>query len=143
MVKLHLIALLATSLGCGPLKAVVTAAAPGVIQCLRDPAAEREASRALSSDNPDKRLDELEGKSGLSRVTCALWEIIRSLGAAVQSGEMSVAQPPEGVARRPVDQPKLDAATRWLRARKQPTVPPESQTKGPSCQHCREVFPFS
>lgn len=123
--KLSLVLLLSASLGCTQLQAVVSAATPGVINCFRDHAVEREAAKALRSDSPENALDALEQRSGLQKVTCALWEIIRSLGAAVQAGETTAGQPEEGIARKESDQPAFDAAKRWLRSRKQTTVPPE------------------
>lgn len=116
--KSALALLLTTTLGCGPLTAVIKNAPARVAECFRDARLERSVAAALSAENSEARLDTLSEQSTIEKVACAVWAIVQSLGAATQDaapGELGVSQPAFGVARKPDDQPKLDTALKWLK----------------------------
>ena len=115
--------LLVATLGCGPLKAVLATAPGQIAECFRDQHMERSVSSVLSSGS-EGELDRLAESSTIEKVACALWAVVRSIGAASQDdGELSVGQREFGVARRPDDQPKLDTALKWLKRHGQQKEP--------------------
>lgn len=118
--------LLVAALGCGPLKAVFQNAPARVAECFRDARLERSVSAALAAENGEAQLDKLSEESTIEKVSCAVWAIVQSIGAATQdaaSGELAASQPVFGIARKPDDQPKLDTALKWLRRHEQQREP--------------------
>lgn len=77
--------------------------------------AERVVATALSESEPHASLENVAKRMGIEVVTCALWSIVRSLTANAQaSSSVEGHQPDAWTARREQDQPKVEAARRWL-----------------------------
>lgn len=94
-----------------------------VAECVPDRVADRLVTTALSSASPQEELTSQAKRVGFEVITCALWSVVRSLSANTQDSSVESFQPAAWQARRPDDQPKLDAAKSWLSTHNQTTEP--------------------